>query len=48
MEKQKFQTKDLTMIGLMAALTCILGPLSITLPFTPVQYLLQIWQFILP
>ncbi|MBU5458897.1 biotin transporter BioY [Anaerostipes sp. MSJ-23] len=36
MEKQRFQTKDITMIGLMAALTCILGPLSITLPFTPV------------
>lgn len=36
MEKQQFQTKDLTMIGLMAALTCILGPLSVSLPFTPV------------
>ena len=26
----------LTLIALMAALTCILGPMSITLPFTPV------------
>ncbi|OLR58753.1 biotin biosynthesis protein BioY [Anaerostipes sp. 494a] len=36
MEKHQLQTKDITIIGLMAALTCILGPLSITLPFTPV------------
>lgn len=29
-------TLNITLIGLMAALTCIMGPLSITLPFTPV------------
>ena len=28
--------QDLTLIALMAALTCILGPMSIALPFTPV------------
>ena len=36
MERKGLQTKDLTLIGLMTALICILGPLSITLPFTPV------------
>ncbi len=30
------KTKDLTMTGLIAALICILGPLSITIPGTPV------------
>ncbi|WP_306480010.1 biotin transporter BioY [Mediterraneibacter sp.] len=29
-------TRQLTMIGLMTAVTCILGPLSIPLPFSPV------------
>lgn len=28
--------KSMALIGLMAAVTCILGPISITLPFTPV------------
>lgn len=36
MERKELQTKDLTLIGLMTALICILGPLSIALPFTPV------------
>lgn len=30
------KTKEITMIGLMAALTCIAGPLSLPLPFSPV------------
>lgn len=30
------KTKDITMIGLMAAVICVLGPLSITIPGTPV------------
>ena len=36
MEQQTMKIQDLTLIALMAALTCILGPMSITLPFTPV------------
>lgn len=32
----RFTTKDLTLIGLMTAITCILGPLSIPIPFSPV------------
>lgn len=31
-----FTTRDLTFIGLMTAVTCILGPLSIPIPFSPV------------
>ena len=35
--KAKFlTTKQMTLIALMTALTCILGPLSIPLPFSPV------------
>ncbi len=30
------KTKEFTLIGLMAALTCIAGPLSLPLPFSPV------------
>ncbi|MDE7322037.1 MAG: biotin transporter BioY [Lachnospiraceae bacterium] len=30
------KTKEITMIGLMAAITCIAGPLSLPLPFSPV------------
>ena len=33
MEQQTMKIQDLTLIALMAALTCILGPMSITLPF---------------
>ena len=36
MEQQTMKIQDLTLIALMAALTCFLGPMSITLPFTPV------------
>lgn len=36
MKQQTMKIQDLTLIALMAALTCILGPMSITLPFTPV------------
>lgn len=30
------RTKEITLIGLMAAVTCIAGPLSLQLPFSPV------------
>ncbi len=30
------KTKEITLIGLMAAVTCIAGPLSLPLPFSPV------------
>lgn len=33
---KKMNTKSLTMIGVMSAIICILGPLSIPLPFSPV------------
>ena len=36
MRGQTIKIQDITMIGLMAALICILGPLSVTLPFTPI------------
>ena len=36
MRQQTMKIQDLTLIALMAALTCILGPMSIALPFTPV------------
>ena len=42
--KAKFlTTKQMTLIALMTALTCILGPLSIPLPFSPVPIHLQTW-----
>ena len=31
-----FTTKRMALIGVMTAITCILGPLSIPLPFSPV------------
>lgn len=34
--KNKHSVKDITFIGLMAALICIAGPISINLPFSPV------------
>ena len=33
---KSLSVKSLTLIGLMTAVTCILGPLSIPLPFSPV------------
>lgn len=33
---QADKTRKITMIGLMTAVTCILGPLSVPLPFSPV------------
>lgn len=30
------KTKEITLIGMMAAVTCIAGPLSLPLPFSPV------------
>ena len=42
--KAKFlTTKQMTLIALMTALTCILGPLSIPLPFSPCRFHLQTW-----
>lgn len=35
-QKEKNRTKELTVTGLMTAVLCILGPLSIPLPFSPV------------
>ena len=34
--KPYFTTKRMALIGVMTAVTCILGPLSIPLPFSPV------------
>lgn len=34
--KQKFNTKQLVLAGVMTALTCILAPMSVPLPITPV------------
>ena len=41
-----FTTKRMALIGVMTAITCILGPLSIPLPFSPVplQTFLFIWR----
>ncbi len=36
MNHNKMKTKELTLIGLMTAVTCILGPLSIPIPFSVV------------
>ena len=36
MEKKKMNTKTLTLIGVMTAVICIMGPLSIQLPVSPV------------
>lgn len=35
-KKNKMSTRQMTFIALMTAVTCILGPLSIPLPFSPV------------
>jgi biotin transport system substrate-specific component len=36
MANNKIKTKDITLIGLMAAILCILGPLTIPIPFSVV------------
>ena len=33
---KKLETRQMTLIGLMSALMCVAGPLSVPLPFTPV------------
>ena len=33
------KTKTMALIGVMAAVTCILGPLSLAIPVSPVPYL---------
>ena len=43
---KKMSTRQMTFIALMTAVTCILGPLSIPLPFSPVPISLPTWQFI--
>lgn len=35
-DTQKLRTKQMVLIALMTAVTCVLGPLSIPLPFSPV------------
>lgn len=35
-DNQKIRTKQMVLIALMTAVTCVLGPLSIPLPFNPV------------
>ncbi len=35
-DNQKIRTKQMVLIALMTAVTCVLGPLSIPLPFSPV------------
>ena len=35
-DNQKIKTKQIVLIALMTAVTCVLGPLSIPLPFSPV------------
>lgn len=35
-DNQKIRTKQMVVIALMTAVTCVLGPLSIPLPFSPV------------
>ena len=35
-DSQKIRTKQMVLIALMTAVTCVLGPLSIPLPFSPV------------
>ena len=35
-DNQKIRTKQMVLIALMTAVTCVLGPLSIRLPFSPV------------
>ena len=36
LERKKITSYQLALIGVMTALTCILGPMSIVIPFTPV------------
>lgn len=36
-EKPKFNVKQLALVGLMAAVICVLGPLAISIPASPVQ-----------
>ncbi|OPJ64432.1 biotin transporter BioY [Clostridium oryzae] len=38
----KISTKDLTLCGLFAAITCVLAQISIQLPFSPVPFTLQV------
>ena len=45
---QAEKTKKITMIGLMTAVTCILGPLSLPLPFSPVPITLTNFAVFLP
>ena len=33
---KKLEIRQMTLIGLMSALMCVAGPLSVPLPFTPV------------
>lgn len=44
--KPYFTTKRMALIGVMTAVTCILGPFSIPLPFSRFRFPLQILPFI--
>lgn len=41
--KTSESVKNIALIGLMTAVICIIGPISVTLPFTPVPISLQIF-----
>lgn len=46
-DNQKIRTKQMVLIALMTAVTCVLGPLSIPLPFSPVPISLTIFAIFL-
>ena len=33
---KRLETRQMTLVGLMSALMCVAGPLSVPLPFTPI------------
>ena len=42
MKEKQSTTYKIVLVALMAAVVCVLGPLSITLPFTPVPISLAV------
>jgi biotin transport system substrate-specific component len=44
---KRIDTKSITLIGLMAAVTCIMGPLSLSIPVSPVPISLTIFAIYL-
>ncbi len=47
MANYKFKTTELALVGLMTAITCILGPIAIVIPFSPVPFSLGLFAIIL-